>query len=404
MNYTFKAFDSTGHITEGQLSAESYEQAFLKLKKLKISPISLTKTDEIKFKKSLGFFKTKKITKFDISNFTTRLTALTKAKMPLAKALHSIREQSEKETLKNLVSDISEKISSGASLSDVLAEYPKYFSKLYVNLIKIGEAGGILEQSLLRISEIRKRDQEIVSTLKSALTYPAIMFLVMIASIAVLITFVIPNFTHAFGDMGMVLPLPTRILIFFSNAIINFWWIFFIIIGFGIFLLITFLKKDQGKLAFDKFKLTIPVIGTLIHEIALSRFMLSLGSLLKGGVTLVKGIEATAEITANRYLTESLSSILKEVREGESLSTTFKKRTFFFTNLAIEMTQTGEESGNLDDMLESVGNYYAGETELKIKTLTTLFEPLMIIVMGIIVGFIVMAMILPIFQISTSIR
>ena len=403
MDFSYKAMDSSGHVVEGQLTSANKSELIKELKKLRLSPISIDiKSSSKNQKKKL--ISSKKITKNDISNFTTRLAALTKAKMPLAKALESIKKQSEKEELTKLVTDVYERIQSGSTLSDALAEYPKYFSKLYLNLIKIGEVGGVLEESLLRIAEIRKRDQEIASTLKSALTYPVIMFIVMVASIIVLVTFVVPNFTGAFGDMGITLPIPTQILIAISGFMEKWWWAVFgavaaIIIGF-----IQYISKEEGRLAFDKFKLNAPLIGNLVHEIALSRFTSSLGSLLKSGISLTQAMDATIEVTGNAFITKLLSSALQEVNEGLSVSATFKKRPAFFTNLCIEMAQTGEDSGNLDEMLENVGKYYSDESSLKIKTLTSLMEPLIIVIMGVVVGFIVMSMMLPIFDISTSIH
>jgi len=324
--------------------------------------------------------------------------------MPLAKALGSIKKQSDKPELAKLVGDIFEKIQSGSSLSNALSEYPKYFSKLYINLVKIGEVGGVLEDSLTRITDIRRRDQEVVSTLKSALTYPAIMFFVMIVSITILLTFVVPNFTSAFGDMGVSLPIPTQMLIFISNFMQKWWWTVLIAIAALIIGFIQFIKKEEGRLAFDRFKLKVPLFGKLSHGIALSRFALSLGSLLKSGISLTQAMDATIEVTGNTFITKLLASALKEVHEGESVSATFKKRPIFFTNLCIEMAQTGEDSGNLDEMLENVGQYYADESSIKIKTLTSMMEPMIIVVMGVVVGFIVMAMMLPIFDISTAIH
>jgi type IV pilus assembly protein PilC len=243
-----------------------------------------------------------------------------------------------------------------------------------------------------------------ISKLKSAMTYPIVMCIIMLGSIGVLVGFVVPNFVNAFGDMGIVLPLPTRILIALSNFFGKWWWVVLIIIVLLIIAFINFKKKEQGRLAFDKFKLQLPLIGKLIHEVSLSRFTLSLGSLVSSGVSLVQALEATANITGNVYISNSLESLITEVKEGEPLSATFKKRPFFFPNLAVEMTQTGEETGNLDEMLENLGNYYLEESDKKIAFVSTLMEPAIIVIMGVVVGFIVMAMMLPIFDISTSLH
>ena len=268
----------------------------------------------------------------------------------------------------------------------------------------MGEVGGVLDESLLRISAMRKKDQAMVSKLKSATTYPIVMCLVMFASIGVLVGFVVPKFISAFGDMGIVLPLPTRILIFLSDFLGKWWWALLIGLILIIIVFVKYKKTSNGQFVLDKFKLRIPQVGQLIHEVALSRFTLSLGSLVGSGVSLVQALEATADITGNAYISASLQTLIAEVKEGEPLSATFQKRPFFFPNLAVEMTQTGEETGNLDEMLENLGSYYQEESDKKIEFVSTLMEPVIIVVMGVVVGFIVMAMMLPIFDISTSLH
>ena len=401
-NFSYKAIDSTGNTVEGTLQAKDQATLISKLKEQKLSPLSVSVVSSKSSKKKL--FGSKNITRTDISNFTTRLAALLKAKMPLAKALHSIERQSDKESLNKLIGDISSKVLEGTPISDAFAAYPKYFNTLYVNLIKVGEVGGVLDESLLRISAMRKKDQAMISKLKSATTYPIVMCLVMFASIGVLVGFVVPKFISAFGDMGIVLPLPTRILIFLSDFLEKWWWAMLIGLILIIIVFVKYKKTSKGQFALDKFKLRIPQVGQLIHEVALSRFTLSLGSLVGSGVSLVQALEATADITGNTYISASLKTLITEVKEGEPLSATFKKRPFFFPNLAVEMTQTGEETGNLDEMLENLGDYYQEESDKKIELVSTLMEPVIIVVMGVVVGFIVMAMMLPIFDISTSLH
>jgi len=403
ISFNYKAIDSSGNITEGVLDAIDISSAMLKMKELKLSPLTMTKVSGGQ-KKKQSMFASKNITKSDISNFTTRLSALLKASMPLAKAIKSLQRQCEKETLLALITDIHEQILEGTPLSDALSSHPKYFPVLYVNMVKVGEVGGVLDQSLKRIAEIRKRDHEMISKLKGALTYPVVMFVIMIGAIGILVGFVVPNFISAFGDMGLVLPLPTRMLIAMTNFLGKWWWVILLVIALLIVVFIRFKKKEGGQRKFDKFKFKTPLVGKLIHEVSLSRFTLSLGSLIGSGVSLVKALEATADVTGNEYIGDALHSLVKEVKEGQSLSETFKKRKFFFPDLAVEMVQTGEETGNLSEMLENLGEYYLEESNAKIQLISTLMEPAIIVFLGVVVGFIVMAMMLPIFDISTSLH
>jgi len=403
VSFNYKAIDSSGNITDGVLDAVDMSSAMLKMKELKLSPLTMTKVSGGQ-KKSQSMFASKNITKSDISNFTTRLSALLKASMPLAKAIKSLQKQCKKDTLLALITDIHDQILEGTPLSDALASHPKYFPVLYVNMVKVGEVGGVLDQSLKRIAEIRKRDHEMISKLKGALTYPVVMFVIMIGAIGILVGFVVPNFISAFGDMGLVLPLPTRMLIAMTNFLGKWWWVILIVIALLIVVFIRFKKKEGGQRKFDRFKFNTPLVGKLIHEVSLSRFTLSLGSLIGSGVSLVKALEATADVTGNEYIGDALQSLVKEVKEGQPLSETFKKRKFFFPDLAVEMVQTGEETGNLSEMLENLGEYYLEESNAKIELISTLMEPAIIVFLGVVVGFIVMAMMLPIFDISTSLH
>jgi type IV pilus assembly protein PilC len=402
--FKYKALEKSGSVIEGELNATDKNDAINQLKTKNLTPIALNDATGNSTKKAGGVFTSKSIRKADINNFTTRLAALARAKMPLAKALKSLQNQSEKESLTALVKDITDQVLGGGTLSDALANHSNYFSKLYINMVRIGEISGVLDEALTRITEIQKRDQEFISSIKGAITYPAVMFIVMVLSVIVLITFVVPKFTDSFAGMGVALPLPTQMLIALSDILGGYWWIIVIVLGVTIGGFIKYNKTDAGRSKTDRLKLTIPSVGPMIQQIAISRYTLSLGALLKSGVNLVQALEATAGMTGNSYITEALTGITKEVKEGVPLNETFRKRKFFFTSLVIEMTQTGEESGTLGDMLINVGEYYSEESSRKIKTVTGLIEPLIILVMGVVVGFIVVAMLLPIFDMSSGIK
>jgi type II secretory pathway component PulF len=403
--FIYKALDKSGSLAEDEIIASDRSEAIEKIKSINLVPLEISEraTSSTSGKRS-AFLGAKFIKKGDINNFTTRLAALVRSKMPLAKALKSLTEQSEKEALEFLINDITNQVLEGETLSNALASHSKYFSKLYINMVRIGEIKGVLDEALTKITEIQKRDREFISSIKGAVTYPAVMLVVMISAIAVLITFVIPKFTESFAGMGLILPLPTRILIRLSDIFGNYWWAIIILIGIIIGGFIMYNRSENGKYKLDKIKLKMPSVGSMILQMAISRYTLSLGSLLKSGVNLVDALEATATMTGNTYITESLIGITSEVKEGVSLNQAFKKRKFFFTNLAVQMTQTGEDSGTLGEMLINVGEYYSEESSQKIKTVTRLIEPVMIIIMGVIVGFIVVAMLLPIFDMSSGIK
>lgn len=398
--YLYKALDSSGKITEGQVDALDQNGVIAKLKELKLSPLNVAE-GKAKGRKA---GKRKKITRRDILNLTNQLASLLGAKLPLVKALGALEKQATNLEIKKLIADISAMVGEGKTLSEALSEYPKYFPELFRSMVKAGEVGGILDEALAKVFEMLERDEALRSKIKGALTYPAIMLVVMMASIVVLITFVVPRFTGVFADMGGALPLPTKILVSVSDFFQSWWWIMGLAAAGGYSAFRAYVKTDEGRLAFDRLKLDLPMIGQLLREMALSRFSLTFGSLLGSGVPVLQAIEATRDVAGNRHVGMVLDGIKKEVKEGRTLSEALSEHEAIFPSLVTGMVGTGEETGNLGEMLTNIGNYFMQEADAKIKTLTTMLEPMIILVMGLMVGFIIIAMLLPIFEMTMMVK
>lgn len=400
--YSYKAFDSSGKTIEDQVEGINENDIIRKLKSLNLSPLSIT----LEKKDGLAdqSLKKKKITRRDINNITNQLASLLNARLPLAKALKALENQSTNLEMKNLIKDIYSMVSEGKTFSEALEAYPNYFSSLYRSMVKAGEIGGVLEKSLSRVSEMLEKDEELRSKLKGALTYPAIMVLVMILSILVLLTFVVPRFTGMFADMGAALPLPTTILINTSNFFQAWWWLMAIAAGSAIAGIKQYTRSDEGRLQFDKLRLNLPFAGALVKEVSISRLSLTMGSLLESGVNILQAMDAARDVVGNEYIGLTIDKIKREVKEGRTLSSAMSDHQSLFPSLVIGMVGTGEETGNLDEMLSNVGRYYMQEADVKIKALTTLLEPVIILVMGVVVGFIIIAMLLPIFEMTTMVK
>jgi len=398
--FFYKALNTSGHIIDGEIDAVDKNDVIRKLKIVQLAPLELT-SDQKDEQQELS---RKKIAKKDIVHLTAQMASLLTAKLPLAKALNVIKDQASSKDLYSMLDDIYNSVQEGQPFSEALGKYPKHFDGLYCSMVKAGELGGVLEQALTQISEMLEKDEELKARLKSAFTYPLVMLIVMMLSITILLTFVVPRFTGVFESMGSALPWPTQMLVDVSHFCANWWWGILLGIGFLYTCFWFYINSDDGRLVFDCFQLRIPLFGKLIHQVSLSRFALTLSSLIRSGVPLIQGLEATRDIAGNLSISLTLDQIQQEIKAGKSLSEGMKKHRSLFPSLMVGMVGTGEETGNLPEMLENTGHYFNREADSKIKTLTTLIEPVMIVTMGLLVGFIIVAMLLPIFDMTSMVK
>jgi general secretion pathway protein F len=336
----------------------------------------------------------------DLAIMTRQLAVLVHAGIPLVEALNALVEQVEHERLKRVISDVKQRVNEGASLADALAVHAKVFSTLYVNMIRAGESSGALDVVLVRLADFTESQARLRSKVMGALTYPAAMGVVGGAIMLVLFAVVIPKITKIFEDTQVTLPWTTKVLMAFSTFVSSWWWALVLLAAAGAWGFLRWKDTPPGRARWDRFKLTVPVFGRLIRTIAIGRFSRTLATLLKSGVPLLSAMDIVKNIVGNVRLAEVIEQARTAIAEGESIAAPLK-RSGEFPPLVHHMVAIGERSGSLEEMLGNVADAYEDQVETTVAALTSLMEPLMIVMMGAVVTFIVFSVLMPILQINT---
>jgi type II secretory pathway component PulF len=341
----------------------------------------------------------KKINSSDITIFTRQLANLIHSGFNISAALLTLSLQAQNMSLRKLIQDLHEKIKKGEEFSKSLSGFPKVFPAFYVSMIRIGETSGRMDETLTRLADFKEKEFELVSQVKSALTYPAFLVIVGTIIIFVLITFYVPRLVTMFSDFGQALPLPTKILLQTSIFMNKFWWVF--ACGLGILLISgkSYYKNERGRLAFDKLALNLPVAKDLIQKVEISRFSYALAVLLKNGVPILESLEVVTLSVDNRYLRNKISSFQDEIRKGKSLSSCLKSDRLFPVMLT-NMVAVGEESGELPEMLFRIAQVFEADVNRAVKSAVSLIEPALILFIGGAVIAMVFSILLPIFQLE----
>jgi general secretion pathway protein F len=334
-----------------------------------------------------------------IAAVTRQLGTLLSAGIPLAESLRAVIEQSETRRYETLFREIRERITQGASLGDALAEHPAYFSELYVNMVRAGEATGHVDQVLRRLADFMGSQRALQRKVVSALTYPAMMIGLGMLVVTILMTSVVPKITVMLQDMRQTIPLPTRILIAISDGFKDYWWVGCLVIAAISFSIERIYRTQKGRLLIDRTKLRLPIIGELIRKASVARFTRTLSTLLGSGVAAVQSLEVTRNVVGNAVMAEATDHIRTRILEGTDIATPLKA-TGVFPPVVGYMVAVGEKSGELEQMLDRIADAYDEEIEVVTQRLTTILEPLMIVCLAAIVGYIVYSIILPILQVS----
>ncbi len=405
--YTYLAKKNLKESVEGILVADSQEHAVDKLIEMGLSPVRveplIQATAKPKPPSGTAFFLQGGLTQKDLQVFTSQLKSLMKARVDLLKSLSILYGQTEKPKLKDLILELHNTIKNGASFSSALARFPNFFSSLYVNLIKIGEASGRLDDVLAELDDFLTREQEFKMHIKTAMAYPVLMICVGICAVFVLLTYVIPKLSAIFADFDYRLPLPTQIMLAVSSFFQAWWWMILLAAAFLVFFLSQFAKTPAGKIQMDWVKLHVPVWSGLILKQALARFCRTLSLLIRSGLPAFQSLQVAIPTLENSILTRELEGVKKDVLEGTSMASSMKKVSFFPPFL-VQMVSVGEEGGKLEGVLNEVANIYTDEVDARLKVVTSLLEPVIILFLGVILGAIVMAMLLPILQINLLIK
>jgi general secretion pathway protein F len=335
----------------------------------------------------------------DILAFTQQLATLLEAGMELDRSLAILLDLTDNQRFRSILRSVLTDIQSGSSFADSLAKHPRLFSRLYVNMVKAGEASGVLEVILSRLAGFMERAKAVRDEVTSAMIYPILLLLVGGGAVVVMMNFVIPRFAQIFSDTKQLMPLPTRMLLAISTFTTDYWWVFIGLIIMGWIGLRVFLQTEQGKMQWDRWKLALPLVGGLIQEIEVSRFARTFGTLLQSGVPVLNAVSIVKETVTNRVIASAMTRLQEGVKRGEGISGPLRA-TAAFPSFSIHMTRVGEETGKLEEMLIRVADTYDDRVRRTVKRLTSLLEPVLILTLGIIVGFIVLSMLLAIFSIN----
>ncbi len=401
--YVYKAYDKAGNLVSGTMEANERASVISKLQQSNFYPLRIEEEGTGSGGASTSvadfLFKFKLVGTKDIVTFTQQLTALLEAGVQLDRSLTILTELTTNKKLADVIRQAQQAVKGGSSFADALARHPRVFSRLYINMIRAGESGGVLELVVNRLAEFLEDTQRLKDDIISALIYPALLTFVGGLAVVIMLTFVVPKFSQLFADTGQALPMATQALLAVSGFITHYWWL--ILLGIAALALgfKHYVSTESGKLSWDSFKLKWPLFGDLIRKIEISRFSRTLGTLIQSGVPILQGLIIVKEIINNLLISQSMVNIHSGLKEGEGISAPLRE-SGVFPPLALHMISIGEETGKLDTMLLNVANTYDVEIRNSVKRLIAFLEPALIFIMGITVGFIVVAMLLAVFSIN----
>ena len=396
-NYTARP-TAGGDLRKGDVNLGTRDEVISYLHRQKLIPVSVReKPRDINITIGTGV-KTR-----DIVIFTRQFATMINAGLPLVQSLDIMAEQTENDKLKSTIRDVLYDVESGNTLADALDRHPKIFTKLYVNMVAAGEAGGILDVILLRLATFLEKNDALTRKIKGAMIYPAVIFGVAGAAVLILLIFVIPTFQNMFASAGVPLPLPTQFVISMSQFLQDYWWALIAGIIATVVLIRAWYKTDQGELLIDKLLLHIPILGDLQRKSAVARFTRTLGTMVSSGVSILEGLEITAKTAGNRVIHDAVMGSRASIAGGETISGPLKE-SGVFPPMVVQMINVGEQTGGLDEMLTKIADFYDEEVDAAVSALLSAMEPLMIVVLGVVVGGMIVAMYLPIFDMIGTVQ
>lgn len=397
--YEYKVKRGPGDVLSGVLEAENQRAAVGRLRDMGYFPISVEEfTGEEKkdvLRKALQRVKLQ-----ERNLFFRQLANLIESGMPITRALSTLRDQTANPKLIEVVEALRDDVQKGSSFADAMEEHPKIFPAMYTNMVRAGETGGMMEEVLWRIVEFGEQEEELRGKAISAMVYPAFLLFIGSAAIFILVSFVFPKFVGIFEDFNATLPLPTRIVMGFCEFMGTWWWAVLLAIGGLIAAFVSYARSEQGRNTLDKFWLRIPLLGNVILKYEMAKFARTLGVLFDNGVPVLRALRVTADTLTNVAISAEVGIIHSRVTEGDSISESLR-HTQYFPPLVISMFAVGEESGRLGAVTKRIADAFDVEVDRAVKAMTALFEPILIVVMGVIIGFLVIAMLLPMLTLSS---
>jgi type IV pilus assembly protein PilC len=396
--FEYKGKTISGTAVAGEMKAKNRTELdrFMRRKKIIVSSVN-KKPSQINIKLGTG------IKKVHVSRFTRQFSTMIGAGLPMVQCLDILSKQMEAAEMRRVVGEVKESVSSGSTLAEALGRHKKVFDDLYVNMVDAGEVGGALDTILIRLANYREKADALVRKVRGAMVYPSVVVVVAIAVTYAMLTWIVPVFAKMFTGLGAELPTPTQIVLAISNFLrSNILLMFLALIGF-IVAFRFWLRTDKGRLYFDRFMLRAPIIGPLIRKSAVSRFTRTLGTLISSGVSILEALEITAKTAGNRVIHDAIRRSVLAIAEGDTITGPLKE-TGVFPPMVTQMISVGEKTGGLDEMLSKIADFYDEEVDAAVSALTSIIEPVIIVFMGVVIGGILIAMYLPMFDIIGKIQ
>lgn len=386
-----------GDIQTGELEVKTKDEVLAYLHKQKMIPVSVREKERgITIQFGTG------ITTRDIVIFTRQFATMINSGLPLVQSLDILAEQTENQSLRKVIQDVLYDVESGNTLADAMGKHPKVFTELFVNMVAAGEAGGILDTILLRLATFLEKNDALVRKIKGAMIYPSVIFSVAGMAVVILLLFVIPTFQVMFDAAGIPLPLPTQIVINMSVFLQGYWWACGLGIAGFFFGIKQLYATKGGQLFLDRLLLNMPIIGNMQRKAAVARFTRTLGTLVSSGVSILEGLEITAKTAGNRVIHDAIMDARTSIAGGETIAGPLKE-SGVFPPMVVQMINVGEQTGGLDEMLTKIADFYDEEVDAAVEGLLAAMEPIMIVVLGVVVGGMIVAMYLPIFDMINAV-
>jgi type IV pilus assembly protein PilC len=399
--YVFKAIDTAGIKAKGEVDADSKQAVSDQLKSRGLIVLDIADKHSSR-EINLTFFESVKAP--ELAVFSRQLATMISSGMSILRALYVLEEQTESKMLKETIVAVRKDVEAGLSLSDAMARHPKVFSTLFVAMTQAGEAGGVLEGALLRVADQLEKDASLRRQIKSAMIYPILVVVVAVGIMLALCAFLIPVFINVFKEFGGELPAITKVSVLASEIVTGYYWAMFLVTGAVVFTFIKWKKTSWGRKQWDHFRLHIPMkIGTIVQEVAVARWSRTLASLTSAGVPLLLALDITGRTGGNVAIEEAMDGVIASVKRGGTIAAPLAQAPIF-PMMVTHMVGVGEETGALDSMLDKVAEFYEDRVDASVKALTSIMEPIMIMVIGSLVGFIVVSMYLPLFEVYNHIE
>jgi type IV pilus assembly protein PilC len=402
--FRYSAKDSTGRLISGVIEADNDAMVIDRLRDMGFFITSLERTVERTdvFQYLQGLFG---IGLRDLAIFSRQFATMVNSGLSLVRTMHILEQQTTNRRLREIITQIRLDVEAGRPLSDAMAKHPKAFSSLYVNMVKAGETGGVLDEVLERVATYLEKEQALRQKIRSAMVYPILLTLAALGGLFFMTIVILPQFENLFKELGGSgqLPLPTQMAMAVSVAIRRFWWLLFLVLAVVVYVLRRYVNTPSGRLRYDRFKLRMPVLGELNRKIVVARFTRTLGTLIASGVPIMQSLEVVAKAIDNMVIGSAIDAVRASIREGQTIAIPLQF-SGVFPPMVVQMAKVGEETGALEQMLEKVADFYDVEVETAVAGLTSMLEPILIIFMGVVVGAMVISLYLPIFQLATGVR